>query len=86
MKRSHVVALVLAALVVGYLASGSSSSPFMPGTKRPILAKLVKAAKGLLWLSLAFEPPPPDEPAARLVQAPQIGEDGFPIVDHGRGW
>ena len=42
---------------------------------------LAKAAKNLLWIALVVEPPPKEQ----LVQQ-RIGDDGFPMLDHGRSF
>lgn len=64
------------------------SNPFAPRPERPILAAILKLARTALWVA-AFADPPPAEPAhdPRFVQARgvRIGDDGHPVVDHGRG-
>lgn len=84
-KKQTAVILVVAALVAGYWLAGQPRSPLGGGKPRPVLAAIVRAAKNLLWISLAFEPPPAVA-QSRLVETPAVGEDGFPVIDHGRGW
>jgi hypothetical protein len=84
MDRSTIVVIV-AAFAVGYVVANSSSSP-SPSPDRPALRWIVGMAKKLLWVALIAEPPPKDQPASRLVQADAVGADGYPLIDHGRGW
>lgn len=78
------VLIAVAALIVGYWFAGGASP--QPAPDRPVVRWVVRTAKQLLWLA-AFAAPPPvtSEPEQRLVQAPAIGEDGYPVIDHGRG-
>lgn len=85
LDRSTLVALVLA-VAAGYWLASSPSSP-VPSprpTDRPIMRWIARAAKNALWLMLVAEPAPPEQ--SHLVHAPHVGEDGYPVVDHGRGW
>lgn len=78
------VAIVVLALAAGYWFAGGASP--QPTPDRPVVRWIVRAAKQFLWIAAFADPPPPAaEPARRLVQAPSIGEDGYPVVDHGRG-
>lgn len=78
------VLIVFAALAVGYWLSGSALP--QPAQDRPVVRWVVRTAKQLLWLAAFADPPPvPAEPHQRLVQSPAIGEDGYPVIDHGRG-
>jgi hypothetical protein len=93
--RKLVIAIVVA-IVIGFWAGGGTwqKSPWLPiplptpgqPNDRPILQILKKAARWALWAAVLAEPPPAQQPDHRLVQAPAIGEDGYPIVDHARGW
>ena len=75
----------LAAAAIGYwLAGDRSPRPGPPD--RPVLTWIARAAKNLLWIAAFADPPPPAaRQDARLVQAPTIGDDGFPLIDHARG-
>jgi hypothetical protein len=70
-------------MAAGYWLSSSPSSPVnpTPAPERPVLRWLAKAAKNLLWIALIAEPPPKEQ----LVQQ-RIGDDGFPMLDHGRSF
>jgi hypothetical protein len=76
---------LLAAFAVGYFVSGSSS-PTPPAPDRPVLRWIAKAAKSLLWIALVAEQPPSQGAERQLVHAPPVGEDGYQVVDHGKGW
>jgi hypothetical protein len=77
---------VIAAAAVGYWLAGSSSST-PPAPDRPVLRWIARAAKSLLWVALVAEKPPVDQAAERrLVHAPPVGDDGYQLLDHGKGW
>jgi len=76
--------VVVAALAVGYWLAGGAQR-LTPETDRPVLRWIVKTAKSLLWIALVAEPAPPEQ-TTRLVQSRAVGEDGYPLVDHGQGW
>lgn len=94
-KRLAIVAIV--AILIGFSWGGGrwERYPFIPvplptpapdHTKdRPFLKFVFRTAKNLLWLAAFAEPPPPEQPDQRLVHAPLVGEDGYQLVDHGRG-
>lgn len=87
LDRSTIFVLV-AAVAVGYWMAGGSSprpNPLTP-EDRPVLRWLARAAKSALWIMLVAEPPPADPAARHLVQSEAIGSDGYPVVNHGRGW
>ena len=72
----------LMCMAAGYwLSSPSSPVNPTPAPERPVLRWLAKAAKNLLWIALVVEPPPKEQ----LVQQ-RIGDDGFPLLDHGRSF
>jgi hypothetical protein len=73
----------LMCMAAGYWLSSSPASPVnpTPAPERPVLRWLAKAAKNLLWIALVVEPPPKEQ----LVQQ-RIGDDGFPVLDHGRSF
>lgn len=87
LDRSTILVLV-AAVAVGYWMAGGSSPQPNPLTPedRPVLRWLARAAKSALWIMLVAEQPPAEPAARQLVHAEAIGADGYPRVDHGRGW
>jgi len=80
------LAAVVVALVVGYwLASSHDTTP--KPSERPVVRWIARAARSLLWVALLAEKPPEDQqPDHHVARAASIGEDGYPIVQHGRGW
>lgn len=71
-------------IAAGWWLSSSPSSPVNPtppANDRPVLRFIAKAAKNFLWIALLAEPAP--KPERQMVQT-QIGDDGHPIIDHGR--
>jgi hypothetical protein len=78
--------IIIAAFAIGFYASSCSSSQPTPATERPVLRWIARAAKSLLWVALVAEKPPAEQPDHRLYQSPEIGADGYQIVDHSRGW
>jgi hypothetical protein len=82
--------LILAAgIAVGWFAFSGNGlpSPFQPAKDRPFLRFIAKAAKTFLWVAMfAEQPPQPAEQGRHLVHSPAVGEDGYPLVDHGQGW
>lgn len=95
--RKFVLIAVLS-LAVGFWAGGGTwqKSPFLPipvptpgqPNDRPILNVIRKLARWALWAAVIAEPAPTGpQPDHRVVHAPPpIGDDGYQIVDHGRGW
>ena len=78
--------VLAAAFAIGYFLAQSAPSPEPPAPDRPALRWLARAAKNLLWIAAFADPPPPAaRQDARLVQAPTIGDDGYPVIDHARG-
>ena len=72
---------VIAAFALGvWVATPTTPQP----PDRPVLTWIARAAKTLLWVAAFAEQPPEHRHDARIVQH-AIGEDGYPIVDHGRG-
>jgi hypothetical protein len=76
--------LCLVCMSAGWWLSSSPSSPVnpTPAPDRPVLRWLAKAAKNLLWIALIAEEPKGQE---CLVQQ-QIGDDGYPVLNHGRSF
>jgi len=79
--RKTVFTLV-AGLALGYWCAGSSAPP---KPDRPVVRWVVRAAKHFLWFAAFAERPPEPQPDQRIVQSPAIGDDGYPLIDHGRG-
>lgn len=78
-------AAVVVALALGYcLAYQPSPSP--RPDDRPVLRWIARAAKSLLWIALVAEQPPKDPQPDHRVAQNRIGDDGYPVVDHARGW
>jgi len=80
--RKTVMSLV-AGVAIGYWLVGPAVNP--PKPDRPVVRWIVRAAKNFLWFAAFAERPPEPQPDQRIVQAPAIGEDGYPLIDHGRG-
>ena len=78
--------VLVAAFAVGYWCSGSPSPPGPPAPERPVLRWIARAAKSLLWIALVAEQPPTAQADRHLVHAPPVGDDGYQVVDHGKGW
>jgi len=81
---------IAVALALGYWLASSPSSPIpAPArpTDRPVLRWVAKAARSALWFALLAEQPPAEpQPDHQVARSARIGDDGYPIVDHARGW
>lgn len=80
----RIVAAIVLAFVLGYWWSGSRQEPWTPHKDRPWLTWIAGAAKRLLWIAIVADPPPADtidEPAEA-----RVGDDGYRLVQHKRGW
>lgn len=78
--------VIVVAVGFGYWLATSSSSPVgPPANDRPVLRFLARAAKTFLWVALAAEQPPTEDPNSYIVHT-RIGEDGAPMINHARGW
>jgi hypothetical protein len=79
--------LVVAAacFVAGVYLTGrpAAPGPLTPGQDRPVLRWVAAAAKNALWLFLLAEDNPTPDDETRYAQH-AIGDDGFPVIDHGR--
>ena len=84
LDRSTVFA-VAAVLAIWWWATPSRPAPrpFQPHVDRPVLSWITRAAKNLLWIAVLAEKPPA---APEQTVQQRIGDDGFPLVDHSRGW
>lgn len=90
MMDRKTLAIVVVCLAAGYWLASSPSSPVpapAPQPDRPVLRMIAKLAKTFLWVALVAEPAPA-EPTSdhRAARGPAIGDDGYPLVDHARGW
>lgn len=87
MKIDRNTALVLIACVaIGYFMASPPAKPVGPLADRPVLRWIAKAAKQLLWVAVFVEPAPPEPQGRQMVHAPAIGDDGYAVIDHGKGW
>ncbi len=87
MKLDRNTLLTLAACVaIGYWLASPPDKNVAPLADRPVLRWIVKTAKTLLWVAVFVEPAPPEPEARHLAKAPAIGDDGYTVVDHGKGW
>jgi hypothetical protein len=87
MDRKTLVVLVVA-LAAGYWLAASPSSP-VPAPRpndRPVVRFLARVAKNFLWVALLAEEPPKEPQPDHMARSARIGDDGYPIVDHARGW
>lgn len=80
----NTVLIVVACLALGYWLA-APSQPAGPLANRPVMRWIAKAAKNLLWVAVFVEPAPADT-QQHMVKSPAIGDDGFAIIDHGKGW
>jgi hypothetical protein len=79
------VAACLVALVVGYWLAGQCEAT--PHRDRPVARWVAGVAKRLLWVALIAEDPPADpQPDHQVVRSQLVGDDGYPLVNHARGW
>jgi hypothetical protein len=76
------IAVALIAFAIGWAWSGSSTA-WSPRKDRPVVTWLAGAAKRLLWIAIVADPPPAEAEARAEAR---VGEDGFKVVQHGRGW
>ena len=87
MKLDRNTALVLIACVaLGYWLASPPGKPVGPLADRPVLRWIAKAAKQMLWIAVFVEPAPPEPESRQMVKAPAIGDDGYALIDHGKGW
>jgi hypothetical protein len=83
MTNRRLIAAVLIAFVLGWWWASSGPQPWSPHKDRPALTWIMRTAKRLLWIAIVADPPPAEaEPRAQAL----VGEDGFRVVEHRRGW
>jgi hypothetical protein len=83
------VAIVLVCLTAGWWLGSSPASPINPTPQRPVLqavGRLARIAARLgLWVAMAAEPAPPQEPQ-QIVRGPAVDSEGHRVLNHGEGW
>ena len=83
------VAIIVVTLAAGWWLGSSPSSPINPTPQRPVLnalARLTRTAARLgLWMAMAAEPAPHQEPQ-QIVRSPSVDADGHRIINHAEGW
>lgn len=84
LDRNTILVLVVAVAFGYWLGSDRSTGP--RPTDRPVLSWIARTAKNLLWIAAFADPPPEHRHEHRIVQAPAVGEDGYPVIDHARGF
>ena len=83
-KRRLIAAIVLVFSLGYWWGSSSASRPWSPHRDRPVLTWIAGAAKRLLWIAIVADPPPADIETGRAEA--RVGDDGFKVVEHRRGW
>lgn len=83
-RTRTLVLACLACMAVGWWYSRPAPAP-APLEDRPVLRWIAKAAKTFLWIAIFVEPPPPQTDRHYAVKT-EVGEDGYPRVEHARGW
>jgi hypothetical protein len=78
----RIIGVFLLGLVLGSWWT-SSATRWTPHTSRPVVTWLAGAAKRLLWIAIVADPPPAEAEARAEAR---VGEDGYRMVQHGRGW
>ena len=83
------VATVLVCLAAGWWLGSSPASPINPSPQRPVLqavGRLARIAARLgLWVAMAAEPAPQQEPQ-QIVRSPAVDSEGHRVLNHGEGW
>ena len=83
------VAIVVVALAAGWWLGSSPASPINPTPQRPVLqavGRLARIAARLgLWVAMAAEPAPAQEPQ-QIVRSPAVDAEGHRVLNHGEGW
>lgn len=77
------IGVFLLGLALGYWFT-STASVWTPQKDRPVMTWLAGAAKRLLWIAIVADPPPTGGEEFRAEA--RVGEDGFKVVEHRRGW
>lgn len=93
LDRSTVFACIVCAALGAWATSGGHDDSWPgpgPGPRprplddRPVLKWVARIAKTVLWVSL-FTEDPSHQDRVELAHA-RVGDDGEPMLDHGRGW
>jgi hypothetical protein len=83
------IAIVVVCLAAGWWLGSSPSSPINPTPQRPVLqavGRLARIAARLgLWMAMAAEAPPQQEPQ-QIVRGPSVDAEGHLVLNHGEGW
>lgn len=80
------VLICAACFAFGLFMAGESTAPEIPRPEnRPALRWIARIAKTFLWVALAAEKPPADEPPAQLVHAHRQ-TDGSETLQFREGW
>ena len=83
------VATVLVCLAAGWWLGSSPASPINPTPQRLVLqavGRLARIAARLgLWVAMAAEPAPQQEPQ-QIVRSPAVDAEGHRVLNHGEGW
>ena len=84
---------LLAGVLLASWMQPSRPSPWVPGpipnphVERPVIAAIVRFAKAAGWMLVFAEPAPPLTPTVVESEPEQrLGDDGYPVVRHSRGW
>lgn len=85
----RLIAIVIVTLAAGWWLGSSPSSPINPTPQRPVLqavGRLARIAARLgLWMAMAAEAPPQQEPQ-QIVRSPAVDAEGHRVLNHGEGW
>ena len=85
----RLIAIVSVTLAAGWWLGSSPSSPINPTPQRPVLqavGRLARIAARLgLWMAMAAEAPPQQEPQ-QIVRSPAVDAEGHRVLNHGEGW
>lgn len=86
LNQRKVCAVAIVALAIGWWATHSESSPFVPDKPqdRPILKFIARVARLGLWLALAAEKPPAEVEQRQVVA--RFDENGNRVLNHEEGW
>lgn len=76
--RSKIIASLAAGIVAGWMLNARIEPP----NDRPVLTAIARVIRNWWWVPLVLDEggPPPDASDGPTI----VGEDGYPIVQHGR--
>ena len=85
----RLIATVVLCLAAGWWLGSSPASPINPTPQRQVLqavGRLARIAARLgLWMAMAAEPAPQQEPQ-QLVRGPSVDSEGHRVINHAEGW